>query len=92
MTTNSVAVATGASQGIGRATALRLARDFSAIVLVARNKEKLERTAADVRSAGAEPMICDLDLRETASAGTVITGISPPPAVSALSGDTAIAV
>jgi 3-oxoacyl-[acyl-carrier protein] reductase len=33
----SVAIVTGASQGIGRATAIRLARDFSAIVFVARN-------------------------------------------------------
>ena len=41
--TKSVAIVTGASQGIGRATALRLARDFSAIVLVARDKEKLEK-------------------------------------------------
>jgi 3-oxoacyl-[acyl-carrier protein] reductase len=70
----SVAIVTGASQGIGRATALRLARDFSAIVLVARNNENLERTAADVRSAGAQPMICDIDLRETASAETVVKG------------------
>lgn len=37
--TQSVAVVTGASQGIGRATTLHLARDF-AIVLVARNREK----------------------------------------------------
>lgn len=47
MAVKSVAMVTGASQGIGRATALRLARDFSADVLVARNKDKLEATAAD---------------------------------------------
>ncbi len=46
MTTKSVAIVTGASQGIGRATALRLARDFSAVVLVARDKDNLEKTAA----------------------------------------------
>ena len=42
---NSVAIVTGASQGIGRATAIRLARDFSALVLVARNSANLEHTA-----------------------------------------------
>src|SRR5262249_34436969 len=43
------------------------------IVLVARNKEKLEETAAAVRSVGAETMVCDLDLREPHSAEIVIT-------------------
>jgi 3-oxoacyl-[acyl-carrier protein] reductase len=74
MAIQSVAIVTGASQGIGRATALRLARDFSVVVLVARNKDKLEATAAAIRSAGAEAMICDLDLREPQSAETVIKG------------------
>ena len=55
---------TGASQGIGRATALRLARDFSVVVLVARNRDNLERTAAEVRSLGSEAMVFALDLRK----------------------------
>lgn len=36
-----VAIVTGASQGIGQSTAIRLSRDFSSIVLVARNRENL---------------------------------------------------
>jgi 3-oxoacyl-[acyl-carrier protein] reductase len=74
VTTNSVAIVTGASQGIGRATALRLARDFSAIVLVARDMENLENTAVEVRSFGAETMVLALDLRQPQSAKAVIEG------------------
>ena len=64
----SVAMVTGASQGIGRATAQRLARDFRAVVLAARNKEELQITGEAVRAAGAEPLICPLDLREPQAA------------------------
>ena len=72
MNTNSVAIVTGASQGIGRATAVRLAREFSAVALVARNKEELEGTAAEVKANGAEPLICTVDLREPESASVVV--------------------
>lgn len=69
---NSVAVVTGASQGMGRSTAIRLARDFSSVVLVARNRSHLEDTAAEVRQAGAEPLVVDLDLSDRAAPATVV--------------------
>jgi 3-oxoacyl-[acyl-carrier protein] reductase len=74
MKNNSVAIVTGASQGIGRATALRLARDFSAVVLAARNQHELQKTAAGVRSAGAEPQIYALDLGQPQAAEVVVNG------------------
>jgi 3-oxoacyl-[acyl-carrier protein] reductase len=71
-TSNRVAIVTGASRGIGRATALRLAKDFGRIVLVARSADLLKQTAADVRAAGAESIELDLDLREPAAAKTAV--------------------
>jgi 3-oxoacyl-[acyl-carrier protein] reductase len=67
-----VAIVTGASQGIGYSTAVRLARDFGSVVLVARNRNKLEETAKAVRAAGAEALVIDLDLAEQASAKKVV--------------------
>ena len=74
MKNSSVAIVTGASQGIGRATALRLARDFSAVVLAARNQDELQKTAAAVSAAGAEPQIYALDMREPQAAEIVVNG------------------
>jgi 3-oxoacyl-[acyl-carrier protein] reductase len=74
MQTKSVAIVTGASQGIGRATAIRLARDFEAVVLAARQEEELRKTASAVESAGAASFTCALDLREPGSAEVLIQG------------------
>ena len=68
----SVAIVTGASQGIGQSTAIRLARDFSALVLVARNCGNLEQTAEAVRAAGAEALVLDVDLAQPLAAQTVV--------------------
>lgn len=70
--TDSVAIITGASQGIGQATAERLALDFSTLALVARNRANLEKTAALVRDAGAEALIIDVDLAQAPAAQTVV--------------------
>ncbi len=69
---NSVAIVTGASQGIGRATAIRLARDFSALVLVARNRAHLDETAEAVKAAGADALVIDADLGLPSAARTVV--------------------
>jgi len=70
--TNPVVIVTGASQGIGRCTALRLARDFRSVVLVARNRTKLAETAAAVAAANATPLSIDLDLSERSAAKAVV--------------------
>jgi len=66
------AIVTGASQGIGQSTAIRLAKDFDAIVLVARHREYLQETAAMVEAAGAKALIVDIDLAERAAAKAVV--------------------
>lgn len=67
-----IAIVTGASQGIGRATAIRLAKDFGGVVLVARNADKLADTAKEVQKAGAQALVIDIDLSAATAADIVV--------------------
>ena len=67
-----VALVTGASRGIGRATAIRLAGDFAAVALVARDPIKLEKAAAEARAAGAEALSLAEDLRKAEAAHHIV--------------------
>jgi 3-oxoacyl-[acyl-carrier protein] reductase len=72
MQINSVAIVTGASQGIGRATALRVAHDFSVVVLAARNEDNLRAVAKEVTDAGAEAFVFADDLSKPEAAKRLV--------------------
>jgi 3-oxoacyl-[acyl-carrier protein] reductase len=56
------ALITGASRGIGKACAKALAASGFRTVLAARAREKLEETAAEIQSEGAEAFVTEIDL------------------------------
>jgi 3-oxoacyl-[acyl-carrier protein] reductase len=59
-----VAFVTGASQGIGRTCALRLAKDGAAVALAARNEEKLKELLNEITAAGGKASAFALDVAE----------------------------
>ncbi len=57
-----VAFISGASRGIGKACALALSAAGNRVVLAARNTDKLEEVAAEIRTAGNQAFAVQLDL------------------------------
>lgn len=60
-----VAVVTGASSGIGRAVALRLAAAGAICVLVARSADRLEELRAEIEALGGRAEVAPCDLSDT---------------------------
>ena len=59
-----VALVTGASQGIGRTVALRLAKEGATVAAAARNHEKLNELAAEITAAGGKATAFALDVAD----------------------------
>lgn len=61
------AIVTGASQGLGKAMAVELARNGARVACIARNAEKLASTVAEITAMGgtAEAFSCDVKSRES---------------------------
>jgi 3-oxoacyl-[acyl-carrier protein] reductase len=59
-----VALVTGASQGIGRATALALAQAGARVAAAARNAEKLAGVVAEIAAAGGEALAVRIDVAD----------------------------
>jgi 3-oxoacyl-[acyl-carrier protein] reductase len=59
-----VALVTGASQGIGQACALALARQGVSVALAARNRQKLEEVAGQIAASGGKAAVFAMDVSE----------------------------
>lgn len=74
-----VAIVTGASRGIGKALALRLAREGAAVVIAAKSEQSTERlpgsiheTAAEIRALGGCALAVPVDVRSDEAVGAMV--------------------
>src|SRR6266571_1413074 len=73
--TGRVALITGASQGIGRTCALRLAKDGAAVAVAARNQEKLNELVSEITAAGGKAAAFALDVADEEQVKSTVKSI-----------------
>lgn len=75
MSSQRVAVVTGASRGIGRAVALRLARDGRHVVLMSRSEGPLNDLKHTIEAAGGAASVCAVDVGDPAALQKAIESV-----------------
>ena len=68
-----VALVTGGSSGIGRATALAFARDGAKVVVASRRSDKSEETVRLIKAAGGEALFVRTDVKVPAEIAALVT-------------------
>lgn len=61
---NKIVLITGASSGIGNASAIQFAKEGASIVLVARNKEKLDKVNEELKKFSVSTLVCECDISD----------------------------
>jgi NADP-dependent 3-hydroxy acid dehydrogenase YdfG len=67
-----IALVTGASSGIGMATALVLAAQGAVVAIAARRRQRLDDLAKRIRDAGGEVLVIEADISDEAQATTMV--------------------
>jgi 3-oxoacyl-[acyl-carrier protein] reductase len=70
---NKVAIVTGGGRGIGKATAMALAREKVKVVVVSRTFSEIEAVAKEIRKNGQEALAIRADVSKKSSVDSMVT-------------------